>query len=343
MSEQVTHEAEHNRQHIRFRIPATLCINEHTFLTTDWSVSGLSIDEFPLHLGQESHISGHLIFNFGDYDFRVKVNVEKVRYDIESAHYAGRFSELSNQTVSLLHYLINAYLSGEVVTAGDLLAIAKQQQGVTKDLDKRLEVERTGAEAFIFNTKRFLGHVLYSAIIIGLLWFISFTIYNRAYVVESNKVDISYDEISLRSPSDGLFEFQLKPEQSKLKKGDIIATIKRVNGGVIAIESPCECDLSDVFSQTGVFVSQGEKLISLRPLDYKTSVTALIPLENVNKITTGDNAIVRFSDGHIIEAQVYTIQKHPEIPEQAIVSFQLMAPLSDKAADQLATVRIESF
>ena len=343
MSQQVTHEAEHHRQHVRFRIPATIQIDEHTFLTADWSVSGLSIDDFPPDLGQKTHNTGYLIFDFGGYDFRIKINIEKVRFELSSGHFAGRFSELSSQSISLIHYMINAYLAGEVVTAGDILTIAKEGQAVSKDLDKRLEVQRSGFETFMFNVKRVVGHALYATIIVGLLWFVSFTLYNRMYVVESSMVSFDKEQIALRSPSDGLFEYQLSGEQKRVKKGELIATLKRVNGGVLAIESPCDCTIDKVHGLAGVFIAQGELLVTLLRPGTELKVHALIPIEKGKKITVGDNAAIRLSDGRSVNATVANVTMHDEIADSAIVVFNLIDPIDNASIDTLASVRIETF
>ena len=343
MSEQVTHEAEQHRQHVRFRIPATVQIGDHTFHTADWSVSGLSIDDFPSELGEQHHLTAHLIFDFADYDFRIKVNIERVRHNPESSNYAGRFSELSSQSISLIHYMINAYLAGEIVTAGDLLAIASENKQVNKDLDKRLVVERSGFAEFAFQLKRILGHILYLGVIIGLLWFVSFTFYNRMYVVESNQVTISSNSVQLRSPGDGVFEMKLASTNKMVAKGELIGTVKRVNGGVLAVESPCNCMIDAVLSQSGVFVALGEPLVTVRAEQAQLSISALVDIAKVDKITEGDKANMRLSSGEVIAAQVTRIQVHPEIPDTALVSLEPMQPLSSAASSSFATVRIETF
>ena len=84
MPEQVTHESEHYRQHVRFIIPTVLQLEGESFTLADWSVSGVAMEDFPEELGNKSILTGYLIFDFQIYDFRVAVEIEKVRFNKET-------------------------------------------------------------------------------------------------------------------------------------------------------------------------------------------------------------------------------------------------------------------
>ena len=134
----ITHEAEVQRQHPRYRIPVR-CIHDGTqFSVIDISVGGLS-----LRTGSLDAKPGHLldltiIFPFSGYELTTTVCAE-VRYIAGEHNRIGlRFVDVSQRQHSLLRFILDAYLAGEVVEAGDVLdVVSRRNEGKTREVHQR--------------------------------------------------------------------------------------------------------------------------------------------------------------------------------------------------------------
>ena len=157
---QVKHEAEVSRQHARYRIPAKIEIEGHEYELSEWSVSGFSANGVGGDLSTWStHRHGTMIFDLESFRLSLKLEFEILQHDPQAGLLRVRFVNVARGNLSLLHYVINAYLSGEVVTAGDILTIAGRDGFIKKNLDERLEAPLSGLARLRRRTGRAIGHL----------------------------------------------------------------------------------------------------------------------------------------------------------------------------------------
>nr|WP_252734122.1 HlyD family secretion protein [Pseudoalteromonas sp. C2R02] len=162
---------------------------------------------------------------------------------------------------------------------------------------------------------------------------------------------VDRESIKLRAPDDGIVELKLSNTNPLVKKGDLIAVVRLVNGGVLGIESPCDCLLTEIFVKTGVFAAQGEVLFSISPPNTPIVIKAKIDFEDVSKISIGDPAMIQLLNGEnmqakvegIIAGSVTELDITGAVPDFAVVELTTKESINIDNINSLATVYIETF
>ena len=306
MNVSVKHEAEHYRQHARYRIPAQIIYGNKVFKVAEWSVAGLSIEHFDANVPERSMFTAFMVFNFDAWRFSIKLEVEKLR-TLDNGTVACRFHDLSTQQLSIFHQIINAYLSGEVIAVSDVLNVASREGMVKKDFTKRLQPERNWWQSALFHFKRVLGYTIFGSIIFFLATFVISTAYERIFVIESLTAKITTQQTLLRSPENGFFKSANEYSDKLVKKGDLLGLVKLVSGGASSIESPCDCVILTNYVEDGLFVGQGEPVFSLIDATTRLHIEAAIPFADVQKIQLGQYAEIRLTDGRVMVGYVQNV------------------------------------
>lgn len=356
VAEQITHEAEVSRQHARYKIPAKVQVADYSFSLREWSVSGLSADHIPPEIGEKPFHEGRLLFDTGEFELSIPVEFEVRRFDPDTGFLAARFVNLSKSNLSLLHYIVNAYLSGEIVSAGDIIDVAGRENYVKKDLDSRVEDEQTGLQRGLRLTRRILGYALMLTVLVGLLSFIVYTVYDRVFVIESVAARIQGDVVVLRAPDNGVFELPDDFDTNGGEAGQMLGIVKLVSGGAATIANPCDCRVLEVHSLEGAFVGRGEALFTLLPEEGDITVSAQVPFSRLDQLSIGQAATVRLTDGRRLEGRIERIQAAQSLESMranpgrtnadvavAEVRVRTEEPISPEMLDTVATVKFKTF
>ncbi len=356
MNVQVKHEAEHYRQHARYRIPALLIYNNKVYRVAEWSVAGLSISNFPDSVKDKTMFNAHLTFNFDSFRFSVKLDIEKLR-TLPDGTAACRFNNLSTEHLSIFHQIINAFLAGEVIEVNDVLNVVSRESTINKDFSQRMEPERTFLQKCIFHFKRFLGYALFGSIIFLLSMFVLSTAYERMFVVNSLSAKVTANSTILRSPEDGFFQDAVDNPNQPVQKGDLMGIVKLVSGGASSVESPCDCIVVERFVGDGLFIGQGEPVYSVMPAGERMFVEAQIPFEDVKKVRVSHEVEVILTTGEIIQGKVERVVANTrkdaskallyanadqQIGETATVIISLASRLGVQYLDSVAYVSIST-
>ena len=358
MTVQVKHESEYYRQHVRYQIPAKLEVQGETVVLRDWSVSGVSVLPMPEKIGRMKQFEARLSFDFQTFMFSVMVEIETVRFDEESQKWAGRFVNLSKQNLSLIHYMIDAFLSGEVVLVGDVLSVATREGFIQKDFSDRLEPKRNFIQEVFFQIRRMLGYAFFLGIIFGLLFFVANTLYERLFVIESLSARVLGNVTVLRAPDNGFFQNTLNGQNTMIKKGQLMGIVKLVGGGASSLESPCTCKVLNILAENGVFVGKGEPLYSVLGDKSVLRIEAQISFEDVRRIRVGNEAEIRLTDGSIVKGKIIKIRSNTrtealqaaplrhlglQAPEYATAIIKPESIIDMKHIDTVAYVRVFSY
>ena len=123
MQPQVVHEAEVHRQHVRLKIPIQVEIDGVRYQVDDWSMGGFGVESVMTSRQPGEKFSARLFFPFEDFDMSMRFDARMVYADQEHGRFGCAFLSISQDQAALFRYLIDAYLSGEVVSAGDILQV----------------------------------------------------------------------------------------------------------------------------------------------------------------------------------------------------------------------------
>jgi alginate biosynthesis protein Alg44 len=306
----ITHEAEVSRQHARFPIPASVSIKGVEMPTREWSVSGFSVENVPADLiGEERFQKVTLIFDLETFALSVDLEFEVMRFEAETGVLSARYMNVPKGNLSLLHYVINAYLAGEVVVAGDILSIAARNDFVERDLDAEIEAEEIGTptQEYVKETYRTVGFLAMIGLFVMLVWFILFTLYNRVFVVDALSARVQGPVIVLRAPDSGQFEASIDGPKATIA-GELLGIVKLTNGGTASIESPCDCNLLELLSLDGAFVGRSQELFSLLPGNAEMEIEAQVDFQDVAKLRISQEAEVQLPDGNSMTGVVSHIR-----------------------------------
>ena len=334
----IKHEAEHTRQHARFKIPASLLVDGKRYPMSDWSVSGFSADSVPIKLGRQPFFKAEIEFDFEVFKLTSVIEVEVIRHSPEQGSIACRFSNLNKNTLSLFHYIINAYLVGDVVTAGDLIHIVGRENFTKEDLDKRLEDHRSLWARFSSSLTRLFGQLILFAIFLSLVAFLSYTAYKRFFIVEAGTGRVSAPMLIVRAPGDGVFSSETPLEKGLLEKDALLGMVKFSSGGAMLIESPCACRLVEIHTHSGGFVGKGEPLFSLLPPGARFQVEADLKQSEVKQVSIGQRAQVQFPDNQTFTGRVVDLRAPKAGFVQAVI--ETTEPLPQNKLNKVAQVRI---
>ncbi len=354
---QVKHEAEVSRQHARYRIPARLAIEDREYDLNEWSVSGFSI------LGVSGDLStwnprrhGRMSFDLEGFELTLDLDYEILSHDPDGGLLRARFIDLSHGSLSVLHYIINAYLAGEVVTAGDVLHVAGRDARVKKNLDERLEESVDAFTALRQRLTRITGQAALAVLFALLVGFIGFKLFSRLYLVDAVTARVHGPVLVLRAPDNGVFETD-DPEPRPTAPGDFLGMVSLIGGGAASVESPCACDLLEVLRFNGAFVGRGEPLAVMLPAGATLRIEAQIAFVDVAKVRLGHRATVRLADGtrlagrvealrsvdRMADVRALTLRDVPESIRTATVYLATEATIPVAMLDSVAAVTINTF
>src|ERR671912_1875415 len=128
MKPQIVHDAEIHRQHVRLRIPIAVELDGTRFSIDDWSMGGFGVAG-PIDSRQPvERFLVRLIFPFEDFELTLRLDAQMVYVLPDLPRFGCRFVALSQGQLTLFRYVVDAYLSGEIVSGGDILSVVGGDQ-----------------------------------------------------------------------------------------------------------------------------------------------------------------------------------------------------------------------
>ena len=155
MRPQIVHETEVHRQHVRLKIPIQVEIDGIRHQVDDWSVGGLAVESVLTSRKPDERFWVRLIFPFEEFELTMRREARMVYVDQGHGRFGCDFLAVSERHAEVLRYLVDAYLAGELVSAGDLLqarardntAPVADSGGVRCSMPTRRRGPRSGAIA----------------------------------------------------------------------------------------------------------------------------------------------------------------------------------------------------
>lgn len=290
MQPQVVHEAEVHRQHVRLKIPISVEIDGTAFTVDDWSMGGFGIMADVTSRQPGERFAVKLVFPFEDFDVTLRLDCQMVYILEDNTRFGCRFLALSQGQLALFRYLVDAYLSGEIVSGGDILAIAGRDSAATIR-EREGRYDRFGeADGWGQRLKRFTGYTILTLAGIGLIGLVGFGIQERFFTVQAENAVIETPVVRLRAPAAGIMTPLILP--NLLAPGTPVARIETMDGSFVRIESPCDCVLYEWLVTPGQFSEQGEEVALLVAADQPLLVRAQVPFEQAMQLEQGDLALI---------------------------------------------------
>ncbi|MEZ5667944.1 MAG: PilZ domain-containing protein [Alphaproteobacteria bacterium] len=324
----VVHEAERQRQHVRLRVPLIVEIAGQRYNVQDWSVAGFSLPASALSLPEGHSYNARLVLAFAEFEFDLKVRFEVVYVSDATGRIGCRLVDQTPQQLSVLQFMVDAYLSGEIVQVGDLFDIARRDNFIAvKQVPKLTDRERwwQRARGWLFGTA-------VAAVSLGLLALIAGSAYERMYVIDAHSAVVTTDLIHIAAPQGGRLAYGAAVGAGTVEAGQPLATVTTPGGSVFYVDSPCDCSVVDVLSSDDSQVGVDASLLLLAPEGAQTRISALIPYDDAMRLREGEPAALTFAavdgsyGGHIAKVDLrrqLTELGQPLMDAEAVVTAEV--------------------
>ena len=303
-SPQIVHESEAQRQHVRVQIPATAFLAGKEFAVKNLSNGGVQILDVTQKYKTSQPVDIILSLPFQGFSMSVDLKAEVEYYDSKENTLGCKFIELSDEQISLLNNVLKSYISGHVVTEGDVLSVISRNNFMTVRKKPTVDTPSLNKAELIKRAAPMASILLVGLIVVGLL---IGNLYERISVVKSYHGVIQTETITVRAHTDGLFK-SLVSENRTVSMGDPIGELytrvmvptqgdnKKDNDNddffvthKEIVKSPCDCNVIYQNVQNGEFRSMGEGIFKLVPIDADPWVSVTLPSEDAYRINIHDD------------------------------------------------------
>jgi len=306
----LVHEAEAQRQHARITLPANLRITlqdgeTHLLPITDLSAGGFRLETSSVDLKLNSQQNASIVFNIDSLEFQLNISF-LVKSNDKEGFLGCEFQNLSSQDISTLRFMITSYLSGELVSMGDVINTLSRQN-FTKSRNGKAGLNQMSS--FARARSIIISLIIF---IVGLcaMGFIVNKLYSSYFITRSDTASIKVDTIEVRMPRDGILH-SLIPADGKVAKGAPIASYETAMLDVLkghlgsddltknnisslfkqslsgTISSPCDCILQRQIVPNGYFAPKGNALFELVPANVELYIEATFDFKYNQKIIQG--------------------------------------------------------
>lgn len=279
--QQIVHESEAQRQHVRLPIPAVVEIDGVTYATKDLSSGGISVLDVKGSYTQGQNISLRLVLPFKNFSLDTVVDAEVLYANAAEGILGCQFVALDAEQLSLINHALKAFMVGDLVSAGDILSVAgrdnfvKQRKAAVK-IEGGMDMKKSVAGVAVFLV---LG--------VAALAFIGSNVYSSLFTVKSADAYVSGPVVDVRAPSAGVFKSELAADVVTVQPGQVMASI---NG--VKVSSPCDCYISEHSHLDGDVIATGDKLVSLVPVNAQPWVIANVDTALSTRIGPNNRVVV---------------------------------------------------
>lgn len=298
-SPQIVHESEAQRQHVRVQIPAWVFLNGKEYAVKDLSNGGVQVLNVVGKYQIGEALSLTLSLPFDGFSMSVDLKTEVEHYDSKNKILGCKFIELSEEQISVLNNVLKSYISGHVVSEGDIISVVsrnnfmaiRKKPTTAASLSRKEIIKRAAPMAVILS----IGVIVFGLLVGNIIEKIS--------VVKSYQGVVQAESIIVRSHVDGLFKSLVSDTNKTVSTGDAIGEIhtrvltpegRGKNSDVFIthkeiIQSPCDCNVVSQNVQNGEFRSMGEPLFKLQSMDADPWVMVTLPSKDAYRINIHDD------------------------------------------------------
>lgn len=328
MQPQIVHEAEVHRQHVRLKIPIQVEVDGVRYQADDWSVGGFGVESVMTSRQPGERFPVRLIFPFEEFEMTMRFEARMVYVDQDHGRFGCAFLGMTKEQTEIFRYLVDAYLSGEVVSAGDILQVRARDNTAQARLQAVYDPYAQD-EPWSARLKRYGAYAGFGLAGLVLLGIIALGVKGRYFTVAAQSAVVDAPVIQLRSPLAGRFVSALEPGEPVLP-GTLLGTVQGFDGTLVSLESPCDCLVLEQLGLSGQHYQVGEPLVALIEAGQPLTVRAQLPLEELEKLEIGDRAEVRFPGRpEPLQGQIERIDLRPRLEALRQVSEQ---PISRRLA-----------
>lgn len=348
---QFVHESEAQRQYARVRMPAKLFVKLDG-TTVKFPIEDMSAGGFGIKLGNEGLrrgqvYNGRLVFRIDGFDLAVDVEFVPRNFTGNDGRCGCEFQNLGANEVSVLRYLITSFLSGELVSAGDVLNTLSRE-----NFTKSRKGKGSQALGFFASARAMVVSLMMLTVGLIAVAFISYQLWQIYFVTTAESAMVASENVPVRLPKDAKVT-TLVEAGDQVEAGQAIATFDApmlsyvndlVGNGNYTVEqieellgqsvrgtltSPCDCKVLNLLPAENQYMSKGEKLVVLAPTDASAHVIARFNFEDGGDLEEGQSVTLRMSGGDTQTGQIESLFVDSETPNQPGNAINALIQASD--------------
>lgn len=303
--DRIVHESEATRQHVRVQMPARIEVEDHSYEIANLSSAGVGIKGIKSGGKKPGDVfECRLILPFLAFSLDVDLEAEVRHYEDKDKILGCRFVNLTREQTSILNQVIRSFISGDVVTSGDVLNVVARENFVKfrpQATPETSSVKPPPVPAW----QHQLVPLLFIAILgVGAFGLIAQTFYKSVLVIETPQAYVQVPRIAIKTPVAGMFGKALKDGVKSVQAGQNLGevNVQNVYGSAnnetirsVIIKSPCNCVVLSRSVAEGEFVMPGAMLLSLAGIDTRPWIVATVATKQAQRLSIGDTAGIRIA------------------------------------------------
>ena len=291
MQPEIAHQSEIHRRHLRLKIPIQAEIDGVRYQIDDWSAVGCAVKSATISRQPGERFPITLTFPFEEFGMTMRFDARLVYRDQSHGRFGCAFLGLSQAQTQVFRYLIDAYLSGEVVSAGDLLRLRARDEpaaGPAQPADGPADE----TELWRARLQRYAAWIGFGLAGLGLLIVVAWGIENRYLRGLSTSAVVEAPVIQLRAPIGGRLTTTVAAG-ARVPPGTKLGSLAGFDGTLVALESPCDCAVLEQPGIDGQPYPVGAPLFALVRADQPLLIRARLPLPATERLQIGDRVEIR--------------------------------------------------
>jgi alginate biosynthesis protein Alg44 len=306
----VVHESEAQRQHARARIPAKLRFLDPQRQAHDVKVDDLSAGGLSFHTKQQLSVGdvlrGRLQFTVDNLGLSMDIEFQVRSYNPGSGRTGAQFQNLELRDIATLRHIITSHLSGELITAGDVLSTLQRD-----NFTKARKQKDGGAGLSAFGRLKAVTVTL-GVFVVGVaaFGFIAKSLYGMYFVSHAEAGVVAVPTTNVTMPRDGTVN-SLVESGGQIAKGAPLASfttsmldmlkgnledaqlepakIEELFGKQLSgtLTSPCDCVVARQLVDNGQYAAKGQPIFQLIPRTTNPMVEARFTYRQFDEVKPG--------------------------------------------------------
>ncbi len=306
----VVHESEAQRQHARVRIPAKLRFLDPQRQAHDVKVDDLSAGGLSFHTKRQLSVGdvlrGRLQFTVDNLGLSMDIEFQVRSYNPGSGRTGAQFQNLELRDIATLRHIITSHLSGELITAGDVLSTLQRD-----NFTKARKQKDGGAGLSAFGRLKAVTVTL-GVFVVGVaaFGFIAKSLYGMYFVSHAEAGVVAVPTTNVTMPRDGTVN-SLVESGGQIAKGAPLASfttsmldmlkgnledaqlepakIEELFGKQLSgtLTSPCDCVVARQLVDNGQYAAKGQPIFQLIPRTTNPMVEARFTYRQFDEVKPG--------------------------------------------------------
>lgn len=270
-----------------------------------------------------------VVFRFQGYTVGLSIEVRLDEVDAAKGVATLVFLEPMGEHLPQLRHLMNAYIAGDLVTLGNVLAVRPPSGAKPK-----------GAQAPVRRMRRFGGTLLLLLLTVALLALVGSKVFQRVFTHRlAAPAVVGFDGRTLAATATGQIDFLDPGAQS----GEVAFAIRSNTGQTLSVVMPCDCRVEVLGVEAGSTVFAGDPVLHVSDPDAALVLTGTVLPEEMLDLARASAVDLRFADGTRVTAELPPGSLGSAAPGDP-VPFRLVPsqPLAADRAGELAEVTLRS-